>query len=166
MAAAPQRGANPSFATEELGEVVCSNNRRQQRAPNVVCVLTILRRFHRIFRKPLCLCAGIPWTQTSTICRADTGVCPYGWLHPHNYCISGRNYSNYDNFFPINISFSLLAFESKNENFLFFILYSPHLFVSLASPKIGCVSTKKEKNEFFLCFVLDFHYLCRVIQEL
>ena len=37
------------------------------------------------------------------------------------------------NFFPINISFSILAFESKNENFLFFILYSPHLFVSLQS---------------------------------
>ena len=28
MAAAPQRGANPSFATEELGEVVCPNKKR------------------------------------------------------------------------------------------------------------------------------------------
>ena len=28
VAAAPQRGANPSFATEELGEVVCPNTRR------------------------------------------------------------------------------------------------------------------------------------------
>ena len=42
--------------------------------------------------------------KTSTIFRADTGVCPYGWMRPHNYCISGRNYSNYDNFFPIKSS--------------------------------------------------------------
>ena len=27
----------------------------------------------------------------------------------------------------------ILSFENKNENFLFFILYSPHLFVSLQS---------------------------------
>ena len=32
MAAAPQRGANPSFATEELGEVVCPNNNEQPAA--------------------------------------------------------------------------------------------------------------------------------------
>ena len=32
--------------------------------------------------------------------------------------------------------------------------------VTLASPKIGCVLTIKEKKRFFLCIVLDFHYLC------
>ena len=31
VAAAPQRGANPSFATEELGEVVCPNNNESLR---------------------------------------------------------------------------------------------------------------------------------------
>ena len=33
MAAAPQRGANPSFATEEQGEVVCLNNNEHPATP-------------------------------------------------------------------------------------------------------------------------------------
>ena len=66
MAAAPQRGANPSFATGELGEVVCPNSCER---PVLFC-LTTSRMPRFVF-------------------RADTGVCPYGWTHPYHPCPYG-----------------------------------------------------------------------------
>ena len=57
------------------------------------------------------------------------------------------------------------ANRAKNQRKTSFICFCSHLFVPLASPKVGCVSENQRKNILFFGISLGLHYLCPRFEE-